>query len=76
MWSALQLCEPHASLAGGIRTDVSPIPSWMIKKIEKPLVENNIIPQDFINSLALNVYHNGEEGLGQHFDDAVRFRQV
>ena len=76
MWSALQICEPHASLAGGIRTDVSPIPSWMIEKVEGPLVENGIIPKDFINSLALNVYHDGEEGLGQHFDDAIRFRQV
>lgn len=76
MWSALQLHEPHANLAGGIRTDVSPIPSWMIEKIEQPLVENKIIPKDFINSLALNIYHDGEEGLGQHFDDAIRFRQV
>lgn len=76
MWSAQQLCEPHAHVAGGIRTDVSPIPGWMIEKIEKPLVEDGIIPKDFINSLALNVYHDGEEGLGQHFDDAVRFRQV
>lgn len=76
MWSALQIHEPHANLAGGIRTDVSPIPGWMIDMIEKPLVECGIVPKDFINSLALNVYHDGEEGLGQHFDDAIRFRQV
>ena len=24
----------------------------------------------------MNIYHDGEEGLGQHFDDAIRFRQV
>ena len=76
MWTAQQLCEPHSHVAGGIRTDVSPIPTWMISKIEKPMVDDGIIPQDFINSLALNVYHDGEEGLGQHFDDAIRFRQV
>jgi len=33
------------------------------------------LEKDFINSIALNVYHDGKEGLAQHFDDAVRFRQ-
>jgi hypothetical protein len=36
----------------------------------------NLTFKDFINSIALNVYHDGKEGLAQHFDDAVRFRQV
>ena len=31
---------------------------------------------NFLNSVAINVYHDGSEGLAQHFDDAVRFRQV
>ena len=51
-------------------------PFWMIKKVEKPLVKAGIVLKDFVNSFALNVYHDGTEGLGQHFDDAVRFRQV
>ena len=76
MWSAQQIAEPHSSLAAGIRTDVSPIPGWIVNKVENPLVSNGIIPPSFINSIALNVYHDGEEGLGQHFDDAIRFRQV
>ena len=75
MWNAHQLAEPHSSLAAGIRTDVSPIPSWMRAKVEGPMVQAGIIDKDFVNSMALNVYHDGEEGLGQHFDDAVRFRQ-
>jgi len=75
MWTAQQLAEPHSSLAAGIRTDVSPIPGWMVTHIEDKLVDCGIIPQGFVNSMALNVYHDGEEGLGQHFDDAVRFRQ-
>lgn len=32
--------------------------------------------KDFLNSIAINVYHDGKEGLAQHFDDAVRFKQV
>jgi len=76
MWSAHQLAEPHSHVAGGIRTDVSPIPGWMVDKVETPLVQDQIIPANFINSIALNIYHDGEEGLGQHYDDAVRFKQV
>ena len=76
LWSAHQLAEPHSGLAGGIRTDVSPIPGWMVKKVESPLVQDGIIPPSFVNSIAMNIYHDGEEGLGQHYDDAVRFRQV
>lgn len=76
MWSAHQLAEPHSHVAGGIRTDVSPIPGWMVDKVETPLVQDRIIPENFINSIALNIYHDGEEGLGQHYDDAVRFKQV
>jgi hypothetical protein len=43
--------------------------------LEDPLVKTNIIPKEFINSIALNVYHDGSEGLAQHFDDATRFKQ-
>lgn len=50
-------------------------PRWMKETVEKPLVEAGIIEKDFINSIAMNVYHDGKEGLGQHFDDAVRFKQ-
>lgn len=39
------------------------------------MVENGIIEKDFVNSIAMNIYHDGNEGLAQHFDDAVRFRQ-
>lgn len=54
---------------------MSPPPNWLKSKIEKPLVDGNIIPPNFINSITMNVYHDGKEGLAQHFDDAVRFKQ-
>jgi hypothetical protein len=76
MWTKKQLAEPNSYVAAGIRRDVSPAPYWMKEKIEYPLVESGIIKKNFINSFALNVYHDGTEGLGQHFDDAVRFKQV
>jgi len=39
------------------------------------MVSAGVVKDDFINSVALNVYHDGSEGLAQHFDDATRFKQ-
>ena len=64
-----------SNVAGGIRVDVSDPPSWMMEKVEGPLVEAGIAPANFFNSYALNIYHNGSEGLAQHVDDAMRFKQ-
>lgn len=75
MWTRLQLLDPLANVAGGVRADVSDPPQWMKQKLEKPLVDAKVIDKDFINSIALNVYHDGSEGLAQHFDDATRFKQ-
>lgn len=55
--------------------DVSQPPIWMKDLVEDPMVDAGIIEKDFVNSIAMNVYHDGKEGLGQHFDDAVRFKQ-
>jgi hypothetical protein len=76
IWTKKQLAEPNSYVAAGIRKDVSQPPHWMKTDIEEPLVNSGIILKDFLNSYALNVYHDGSEGLGQHFDDAVRFKQV
>jgi hypothetical protein len=38
------------------------------------LVDSKIIEKDFVNSIAMNVYHDGTEGLAQHYDDATRFK--
>ena len=75
MWTACQLAERQSKVAAGVRVDVSPTPKWMKEGIEEPLVEAGIIEKDFINSIAMNIYHDGKEGLAQHFDDAVRFKQ-
>jgi hypothetical protein len=76
IWTKKQLAEPNSYVGAGIRKDVSPAPHWIKRDIEEPLVKSDIILKDFLNSYALNVYHDGSEGLGQHFDDAVRFKQV
>lgn len=39
------------------------------------MVKENLVEKDFLNSIAINVYHDGKQGLAQHFDDAVRFKQ-
>lgn len=50
-------------MAAGVRTDVSQPPVWMKTILEEPLIKANILEKDFINSIALNVYHDGSEGL-------------
>lgn len=75
MWTRCQLAEPGSYIGAGVRKDVTPAPKWTQTLIDE-LVKSSIAEKDFINSIAINVYHDGKEGLAQHFDDAVRFRQV
>lgn len=39
------------------------------------MYDAKIAEKDFFTSIALNVYHDGTEGLAQHYDDATRFKQ-
>jgi hypothetical protein len=39
------------------------------------MYDAEIAQKDFFNSIAMNVYHDGTEGLAQHYDDATRFKQ-
>ena len=75
MWTRCQLAEQCSYVGAGVRKDVTEPPKW-IEEVENPMVEHNIVEKNFLNSVAINVYHDGSEGLAQHFDDAVRFRQV
>ena len=75
LWTSSQLAEKQSRIAAGVRVDVSTTPVWMKEKIEAPLVKAGVLEQGFINSIAMNIYHDGKEGLAQHFDDAVRFKQ-
>lgn len=63
MWTRTQLQDPLANVAAGVRADVSAPPMWMRDNLEKPLVDAGVVDKDFINSIALNVYHDGSEGL-------------
>lgn len=36
---------------------------------------SGVLPTGFANSAALNVYHDGSEGIQNHFDDAGRFER-
>ena len=75
LWTSSQLSEKQSRIAAGVRVDVSGTPPWMREKIERPLVDAGVVEKGFINSIAMNIYHDGKEGLAQHFDDAVRFKQ-
>jgi len=48
---------------------------WIRERVEVPMVDAGIVEKNFVNSIAMNVYHDGTEGLAQHYDDATRFKQ-
>ena len=75
IWHAQQLTDPYSNVAGGVRVDTSQVPLWVKNNVQSPMEQGKIVDTDFFNSIALNIYHDGEEGLAQHFDDAVRFKQ-
>ena len=62
-------------MAAGVRQDVSQCPEWIKQRLETPMVDAGIVKRNFFNSIAMNVYHDGTEGLAQHYDDATRFKQ-
>jgi len=35
----------------------------------------SIVPLGFVNAIALNMYHDGSEGIQNHYDDSKRFKQ-
>lgn len=63
MWTREQLAEPFSHVGAGVRQDVSQCPQWIKEQIEAPMVDADIVDRDFINSIAMNVYHDGTEGL-------------
>jgi hypothetical protein len=74
LWHKTQLSGNAGRVANGVRSDVSHQPDWMPSTVLKPLIEEEIVPShDFVNSFALNIYHDGSEGIAQHFDDFGRF---
>jgi hypothetical protein len=75
LWTREQLAAPDAHVAKGIRVDVPPAPKWINAVVETPLVAATVLPKDHINSVALNMYHDGSEGIQVHFDDSARFQQ-
>eukprot|EP00347_Sterkiella_histriomuscorum_P020874 403336135 len=75
MWTKEQLSEPFSQVAAGVRKDVSRPPVWVNEFMVSKMEKCGIVEKNFINSIAMNVYHDGTEGLAQHYDDATRFKQ-
>ena len=59
IWTRCQLAEPGAYIGAGVRKDVTDPPKWT-SKIVNAFVKNDIAEPDFINSIAINVYHDGK----------------
>jgi len=72
LWTKAQIEEPDAERAGGLRSDVSAIPDWMQFVISRMELVG-VVPQNFINGVALNMYHDGTIGIGLHSDCYSRF---
>ncbi|KAL4516576.1 hypothetical protein Ndes2526B_g05164 [Nannochloris sp. 'desiccata'] len=75
LWTREQLAAPDAHVAKGVRVDVPPAPKWVHAVVESPLVAATVLPEGHINSVALNMYHDGSEGIQVHYDDSARFQQ-
>ena len=43
--------------------------------VERPIVEAGLLPGGFLDAWALNIYHDGSQGIQPHFDDAARFQR-
>lgn len=63
MWTKEQLSEPFSHVAAGVRGDVSQPPVWIKNMVVGPLEKAGLVEPDFVNSIAMNVYHDGTEGL-------------
>lgn len=62
--------------AAGVRIDVAPPPRWIKDRVESRLVGATLVPQGWLNSYAINFYHDGTEGLRQHYDDNTRYARI
>merc|ERR1711964_622807 len=74
LWTRDQILDPESDRAGGIRTDVDRYPNWMQFVIDR-LVLVGVVPQDYVNAVALNMYHDGTIGIGLHQDCYSRFER-
>eukprot|EP01084_Bolivina_argentea_P248752 416165_1 len=59
----------------GLRVDVDEIPQPLTESIVKKLVKYEIIADNWVQGIAFNMYKDGTEGLGPHFDDKIRFER-
>ncbi len=39
------------------------------------MVEAKLVPKGFLDSWALNIYHDGSQGIQPHYDDSARFER-
>ena len=47
----------------------------MQEGVERPMVEAGLVPARFLDAWALNMYHDGSQGIQPHYDDSARFER-
>lgn len=63
-----QLCsarspEKRSSMPGAVQPHSLQPPAWMRQRVEAPLVQAQVLAPGFVDSIALNIYHDGSEGI-------------
>eukprot|EP01084_Bolivina_argentea_P055436 101644_1 len=64
-----------SNIGAGLRVDVDDVPDELLKLCEQTLVKYGVIKSNFIQGIAFNMYIDGSEGIGPHFDDISRFER-
>lgn len=77
LWHPSQLRAEgrQKSIGAGLRVDVDAKPEELIRLVEAPLIKYGIIPPDWVQGIAFNMYVDGSEGLGPHMDCIRRFQR-
>ena len=73
LWTREQISSADSHVAGGVRVDVPAVQNWMKEFAEAPMVASGVLQPGWVDSVALNMYHDGSEGIQSHYDDSNRF---
>ena len=71
----IQLCSRSRQRIGIILNAPLGRPACMQEGVMRPMEEAKLVPEAFLDSCALNIYHDGSQGIQPHYDDSTRFER-
>ena len=72
-WTAEHQENPMFPYAYAVNVDVAPIPHQLFPLMVQPLVSLGLIAQNSTNSICLNDYVQGKEGIQPHLDERTKY---